>query len=132
MTVMELKRLRELGKELSEAKEEEEKLRSQAEKTTALLTEVPKGSAMASMVEEAAIKLLSKAEELKKLEMERLQLEARLWGELCSVPREEAQVLEMRYISGISYKEIARQKHKSLRTIFILHERGLKRLSSLH
>ena len=128
MTKDQLERLKELNKALKHADDEISRLRSQAERTTAMVDGLPKGSPLSSLVSESAVKLVSMAEELQMMTVERQHLINVLTVESMRLPDSQAAVIRSRYIECRSFAQIAQSLNCGVSNIFKLHRLALKEL----
>ena len=126
----ELLRLKELTKELAGADDRIMLLRAQAERITAMLDGLPRGSLMRSKIEESVVKLVSAADDLELKRSELLSLQAELITDIAYLPAFESTVIRMKYIEGWSFRTIAAKFKCSVGYIFQLHRKALKKILS--
>lgn len=132
MIVDELKRLRELAREIGDRQELIAVLESRAEKVTPTLDGLPNsGSRNKSRLEELTILLVEARSEQAAAEEERSELECRVWSELVKLPRGILRtVIVDRYIENKSWSAISLALKKSRSRVFQLHAEALRKLNS--
>ena len=120
-------RLKELTKELAGAEDRIILLRAQAERITAMLDGLPRGSLMRSKIEESVVKLVTAADDLENKRSELLSLQAELITDIAYLPALESTVIRMKYLEGWSFRTIAATFKCSVGHIFKAHRRALKK-----
>ena len=131
MTKDQLERLKELNRLLKDADDQIARLRSQAERTTSMLDGLPKGSPMTSAVSDAAIKLITMADDLNVMKVEQQYLINVLIADALKLPHIQAKLIRLRYVDGRSFKYIAQELDCGVSNVFKLHRIAIKNLSRI-
>ena len=124
----ELDRLKKLRREMPLIEETIKELRAQAERMTTMLDGLPRTNTMVSSLEASVVKLMSRAEELQRKQMEYYALKMVLATELYALEPIEESVMSMRYLQGKGYKEIAKLLGCSVTNVFRLHRLARKKI----
>ena len=124
----ELDRLKKLRREMPLIEETIKELRAQAERMTTMLDGLPRTNTMVSSLEASVVKLMSRAEELQRKQMEYYELKMALATELYALEPIEGRVMSMRYLQGKGYKEIATILRCSVTNVFRLHRLARKKI----
>ena len=128
MTRVDLERLKELKRLSLELDERLRRLYEQATRTTSLLDGLPRGSVMRSKIENSIIKIESTIEETRADIVEQVMLEGEFTEAVMKLPMSERQMLTMRYLDGLGYRQIANTLGRSLDYVFKIHRRALKKI----
>lgn len=129
---MKLSRVQALKEQIEEVKVNLEVLRGRFERVSPILDMLPKmNSPLTSRVEELAAQIVDSERELEKLRGEHVEVTATLPKEIKErVKGHSAQVLILRYCTGKTFKEIAREMCFSETTIYGLHRQGVQQFNS--
>lgn len=104
-----------------------EELRTQAEKSTQVLTGMPRGGGNTSPVEQLAVQIADLSWEIDLDYMDLVQYEAQIKQAIDSVKDPVCfEVLTYRYLAFHTWTQIADEMHYSSRQVFRIHARALR------
>lgn len=86
---------------------------------------LPRGSEVRREVEEKALQLAEKAQELKEAEIWAIETRQQIFRTILSVPAEKGSVLQERYVNLKKWEDVADTVGYSLRQTHNLHKEGL-------
>ncbi len=107
-------------------------LRAMSAQLTAHWDGMPHAKSLTGKVEQVATLILESEERLQKLEAEKINRKLELMDTLrgLNLPEQEERVLICRYVTCMSYKEIARQTGYTRGWVSTLHKLGLRELKN--
>lgn len=85
----------------------------------------PHGGSVSNEVETRALRLIDKADKLKRAQLDAMQIRQEIYDTIQKIPGDEGTVLYMRYILLHKWEDIADTMHFSMRNIFHLHQKAL-------
>lgn len=128
MTVSEINKARELSKRIRELERQMSALILSRDNIVPVLDGMPHATEVKSKVERLAVRIVESERELEGLRSEFEQEKTRIANAVMlafDVPTEQSLLL-LRYVSCLSFREIARRMHYGLRYVFKLHDRLVK------
>lgn len=91
----------------------------------------PRGGGINREVEEKAVKLAEKAEELKRAEIYAVEIRQQIFRKIMQVPGEPGSVLHERYVNLRKWEEVADIVGYSIRQTHNLHREGLEIIKTI-
>lgn len=130
MTKQELQTLRNLDRRIRHKTELIQQFRDRASSITSALSE-PKvqGSGNPEKMAEYAVKAADLARSVEKDIEQLLDLQSKALVVFSFLPPKEQELMELRYLCGYTWEEIAVEMHYSYRNILILHGKILQKIS---
>ncbi|MBQ1297939.1 MAG: sigma-70 family RNA polymerase sigma factor [Clostridiales bacterium] len=84
----------------------------------------PHGGSVSNEVETRALRLIDKADKLKRAQLDAMQIRQEIYDTIQKIPGDEGTVLYMRYIALKKFEIIAEEMHFSLSNIYKIHKKA--------
>lgn len=128
MTAEELNSVRELRKKIRAVESRLQALKTNAENIVPILDGLPHAKTAQSKVERNALKIIESEQELETLRTELIQAKSALADKIMSQVDEPnyQTLLVLRYVECLSFREIARRMHYTLRSVYRTHKKILR------
>lgn len=124
-----LSRFRKSEQELSRLYDEQERWRAKAEKVTQRISPMPTGAPSGNRVQDAVEKIGEVESHISREIVEQCAVRDEIASTIAAVPDETMRLLlQLRYMDGLTWEEIAVKMHYTYQWVCVLHGRALKEL----